>query len=160
MNLEIYSLNSLISPNSLKQLSPRNLFCEAIPLINPTIAPLCQVSKTIPGTPKRTPTTEEISPALMGIENDTHHTRGTHPYKHGYRKQYPAVEGATFNSTLLAFLPFRYVFAVFDGLQGEIVRAIIEQILPLGAEDIEVQLLLHGHILEYLVSHCIILSRT
>ncbi len=59
--------------------------------------------------------------ALIGIENDTRHTRGTHPYKHRYRKRYPAVEGATFNSTLLALLPFRFVFAVGDGLQGEVV---------------------------------------
>ena len=43
------------------------LFCEAIPLIaNATLV-------------------------LIGIENDTHHTRGAHLRKHGYRFRYPAV---------------------------------------------------------------------
>ena len=71
---------------------------------------------------------EGIAPrSHAGIENDTRHTkentdhRGNLPRPHGYRKRYPAVEGTTFNSTLLAFFPFRFVFAVGDGLQGEVV---------------------------------------
>ena len=62
-----------------------------------------------------------MPPSPIGIENDTLHTRGTHPYKYGYRFRYPAVEGVTFSSTLLALLSFRFVFAVGDGLQGEVV---------------------------------------
>ena len=68
-----------------------------------------------------------MPPSPMGIENNTRRTkentdhRGNLPCPHGYRKRYPAVEGATFNSTLLALLPFRFMFAVGDGLQGEVV---------------------------------------
>ncbi len=31
-----------------------------------------------------------MPPSPIGIENDTQHTRETHPYKHRYRKRYPA----------------------------------------------------------------------
>ena len=86
-----------------------------------------------------------MPPSPIGIENNTRHTkentdhRGNLPRPHGYRKRYPSHKrnapiqtrvsktipgsrgGATFSSTLLAFLPFRFVFAVGDGLQGEVV---------------------------------------
>ncbi len=50
------------------------------------------------------------------------------------------------------------MFAVGDGLQGKVMCAIIEEVLPLGAENVEVFLLLGGHLLKNLVRNGIVLG--